>query len=77
MSVANRAAGDAARFNEPSIFVPVPEAARLLGISPRTAWKLIDKRELPAVRVGRRVLVHRAKLEQWAESKTGEDRQLS
>jgi len=41
----------------------VPEAARLLGLAPRTAWQLVARGAWPVVRVGRRTLVRRADLE--------------
>ncbi|MPY93729.1 MAG: helix-turn-helix domain-containing protein [Acidimicrobiia bacterium] len=57
----------------PSLFVGVDEAARLLGISRSLAYELanqwIDSNEatgLPAIRLGRRLLVKRAALEQMA-----------
>lgn len=37
----------------------VPEAAAALGISRSHAYELVARRELPAVRLGRRVLVPR------------------
>jgi len=49
--------------------VPVPEAARLLGISRNLAYDLVRTRELPAVRVGeRRLLIPVAALKQWLET---------
>ncbi len=41
----------------PPVSVPVPVAAQLLGISPRTAWKLVKAGELPSFRIGTRVLI--------------------
>lgn len=39
------------------VSVSVPVAARLLGISARTAWKLVKAGELPSFRIGTRVLI--------------------
>ena len=39
------------------VSVSVPVAARLLGISARTAWKLVKAGELPSFRIGSRVLI--------------------
>lgn len=47
------------------LLVSVREAARLLGIGRDTAYGLIREGRLPAVRIGRRVLVPRAALEPW------------
>ena len=38
-------------------FVSVAEFARLVGLSERTCWILIGRRELPVHRIGRRTLV--------------------
>jgi excisionase family DNA binding protein len=55
------------------LFVRVEEAARLLGISRSLAYELADqwidtdgRTGLPAIRLGRRLLVKRSVLEQWA-----------
>jgi excisionase family DNA binding protein len=37
--------------------VSVPEAARILGVSRAHAYELVARNELPAVRLGRRILV--------------------
>lgn len=42
--------------------VPVPEAARLLGVSTRTLRRRIKAHEVPVVRVGRAVRVDLAEL---------------
>jgi excisionase family DNA binding protein len=39
---------------EPSRYVTVAQAAKLLGVSPSTVWRWIDGRKLPAYRVGPR-----------------------
>ena len=44
-------------FEVPPVSVPVPVAAQLLGVSPRTAWTLVKNRELPSFRIGTRVLI--------------------
>ncbi|MDP9404412.1 MAG: helix-turn-helix domain-containing protein [Actinomycetota bacterium] len=43
--------------------VSVEEAARLLGISRDLAYDLIARRELPSVRLGRRIVIPRFQLE--------------
>jgi excisionase family DNA binding protein len=40
----------------------VPEAARLLGLSQSAAYDAVKCGEIPAVRIGRRVLVKRREL---------------
>jgi excisionase family DNA binding protein len=53
-------------MNTDKILVGRKEAARLLSVSLRSLDYLIARRELPARRVGRRVLIHRRALEQFA-----------
>jgi excisionase family DNA binding protein len=49
--------------------VSVPEAARLLGISPRHAWNLVQAGELPVVRLGHRVVISREHIEEVLKGK--------
>ncbi|HUW15906.1 MAG TPA: helix-turn-helix domain-containing protein [Actinomycetes bacterium] len=49
----------------PPILVSVEEAARLLGLSRGKAYELASRGELPVVRFGRSVRVHRDRLEAW------------
>lgn len=51
---------------EDTILVPVPEAARLMGVSEDTIRALEASGTLPSIRIGRRVLFARAGLEDWA-----------
>ena len=48
--------------NDERLTVPVVEAARLLGISRTLAYQAIKRGQLPAISVGRRLLVPRAAL---------------
>lgn len=50
---------------EESLTVTVPMAARLLGISISTCWRLIYSGELPTVRIVRRRLVTRSAIEHF------------
>jgi len=49
----------------------VPEAGRLLGISRSTAYALVNSGYLPAIRLGKRILVPRAALERLLEDTNG------
>lgn len=52
---------------EPSIFVPLPEAARLLGdVTVREVYFRIEAGDLLSVKQGRRRMVVRASLDQYA-----------
>jgi excisionase family DNA binding protein len=49
-------------MGEKSLVLSVEEAAELLGISRGLAYELVRRRELPAIRLGRRLVVPRRKL---------------
>ncbi len=51
--------------------IAVPRAARLLGISRVSAYKAVERGELPAIRLGRRVLVLRRALDRLLEGQLG------
>jgi excisionase family DNA binding protein len=46
----------------------VPEAAKVLRLSRAFAYQLVAEGELPSLRLGRRVLIPRAALEQFIEA---------
>lgn len=48
------------------ILYSVPEAARVLSISPRLVWTFVQRGELKTRSVGARVLIHRRELERFA-----------
>ncbi len=50
------------------LLVSVPEAAHLLGIGLTYGWTMVRSGQLPTVRLGRRILVPRAALEQLAHA---------
>lgn len=56
-----------------TILVPVPEAARLMGVSEDTIRALEGSGKLPAVRIGRRVLFSRAGLREKAHEWQGQE----
>jgi excisionase family DNA binding protein len=50
----------------------VPEAARLVGVSPRTYYSAAARGEVPAIRIGRRLVVPEAALRRFLEGVGGE-----
>jgi excisionase family DNA binding protein len=50
-----------------SLMLTVTEAAKLLRISERTAWRRVKDGQIPTVRLGGRVLVPRSQLEAIAK----------
>ena len=49
--------------DQDKLTLTVPETAKLLGISRAHAYELIARNELPAVRLGRRLVVARKAIE--------------
>ena len=44
----------------------------LLGIGRSTAYELVNRRDFPTVRVGRKILIPRDAFERWLEAQTAE-----
>lgn len=53
------------------LVLTVSEAARLLGISRAHAYQLVGRKELPALRLGRRIVVPRGALERLLNGEDG------
>jgi excisionase family DNA binding protein len=47
----------------------VTEAAVLLGVSRNAAYEAIRRGEIPAIRIGRRILIPRSRLDDFLESR--------
>lgn len=47
----------------------VPEAAELIGIGQRVMWDLVARKQVPVVRIGARVLIPKAQLEEWLRAR--------
>lgn len=52
------------------LLVSAPEAARLLGISPRLLWTLTRDGDVPSIHIGRRVLYSPDALRGWIAEKS-------
>lgn len=52
-------------------FVFSSEAARLLGVSPRGLYQLIDERQLPAYKFGRAIRIRRRDIDEFLRNKPG------
>jgi excisionase family DNA binding protein len=55
------------------LLIPVPEAARRLGVGRDSAWRMIHDGTIPAARIGRRVLVPAQALPEVARRLAGLD----
>lgn len=47
------------------LLIDAPSAARLIGLSERTMWRLVKSQAVPHIRIGRRVLFMRERLVDW------------
>ena len=47
------------------LLMDAPSAARLIGLSERTMWRLVKAQTVPHIRIGRRVLFMREWLVNW------------
>lgn len=45
----------------------VEETAEILGISRDLAYKAVNKNDIPNIRIGRRIIIPRKKLNKWLE----------
>ena len=54
--------------------VTVDEAAKILGISRNSAYEAVRRGEIPTIRLGRRILVPRSKLEEMLDAATANAR---
>ena len=55
-----------------SLLLTVVETAALLSISLPTAYELVKRQDFPSMRVGRKILVSRAGLDNWIQGQLGE-----
>lgn len=58
----------------PPILVSIEEAARLLGLSRSLVYDMAARNELPVIRFGRSVRVHRSRLKEWLDDRSAERR---
>ena len=64
-------------MHEAKLTLTVEEAAALLGISRGLAYEMVREGKIPAIRLGRRVVIPRPALERLLESPTGNNSNLS
>ena len=51
----------------------ISETARELNLSRPTVYRLLERKDFPSLRVGKRVLVSRAGLRAWIERQAGKE----
>jgi excisionase family DNA binding protein len=50
------------------LVLKIPEAAHLVGVSPRTYYAAVARGEVPAIRIGRRLVVPEAALRRFLDN---------
>lgn len=60
------------QFPEEPIMLNVGQVAYMLQIGLTQAWGLINRKELPSVRIGRSVRIPRVQLEAWIQQRITE-----
>lgn len=55
------------------LLLPPAQAARALGISPRTLWGMTKRGEIPHLHLGRKTVYPVAALQRWIEARTKAD----
>lgn len=58
-------------YNELPLFLNAATVAKVLGVSPSSAYELMREKEFPALRIGSRIVVPKEAFIQWAEKHTG------
>lgn len=54
-------------IKQEKLTLSVPEAAALIGVSPAHMYELVKTENFPAIKIGRRILVHAKRLETWLD----------
>lgn len=57
-------------YDELPLFLNADTVANVLGISISSAYELMHEKDLPALKVGNRLVVPKERFKQWVETKT-------
>ncbi len=55
-----------------SPYLTTKQAARYLQVSERNVYRLMEQNQLPVDRIGRRLVFHRDRLDEWVAARGGE-----
>ena len=58
-------------YDELPLFLNSATVAKVLGVSPSSAYELMHELDFPVLRVGSRIVVPKEKFMQWVEEHTG------
>ena len=57
-------------YDELPLFLNAEMLAKVLGVATSTAYELMHEKDLPALKIGNRLLVPKEKFRLWVETKT-------
>ena len=57
-------------YGELPLFLNAEMVAKVLGVSPASAYELLHEKEFPALRIGSRIVVPKEKFITWVEQHT-------
>ena len=57
-------------YDELPLFLNADTVAKVLGVSPASAYELLHEKEFPALRIGNRIVVPKEKFISWVEQHT-------
>ena len=57
-------------YDELPLFLNAESVAKVLGVSPASAYELLHEKEFPALRIGNRIVVPKEKFISWVEQHT-------
>ena len=58
-------------YDELPLFLNAKMVAKLLGVSPSSAYELMHEKGFPALRIGNRMVVPKAEFQSWVKERTG------
>lgn len=58
-------------YDELPLFLNAKMVAKLLGVSPSSAYELMHEKGFPSLRIGNRLVVPKAEFQSWVKERTG------
>lgn len=58
-------------YDELPLFLNAETVAKTLGVSPASGYELMHEKGFPALKIGSRIVVPKAKFIEWVEANTG------
>ena len=58
-------------YDELPLFLNAETVAKVLGVSPSSRYELMHEKNFPALKIGSRIVVPKAKFIEWVEANSG------